>query len=318
MANLPSFHHIHCSSRFDRSAASLDSDITDWQTKSSLITMTEVEDDHRAAQLRAQGWGYYNCMNGPYAADGAIGWDSTKWKRLHGSVRKLEKALYQRPYSGRFTHIYSVTVVLRRVDTGHKLLVSVTHFPAHIEGAGGWRTDLARWQGRKAAYLTALGNWSTHVNNQMAKQHVDGALLVADWNLNLKEHWVRNTIMDRFGSNWHMAWQAFPTAGGSMQGGPVAPLGAPGVSSGDRIFDGSLYRGLKVDTPPNLMARVRSSDHRPYQERFTFLGKAEKPTDSTPSGDIKPGHVWWGFGDYQTDEIYSVTTSTGDAGGEVL
>jgi hypothetical protein len=66
------------------------------------------------------------------------------------------------------------------------------------------------------------------------------------------------------------------------------------------------------------MARVRSSDHRPYQERFTFLGKAEKPTDSTPSGDIKPGHVWWGFGDYQTDEIYSVTTSTGDAGGEVL
>jgi hypothetical protein len=318
MANLPSFHHIHCSSRFDRSAASLDADITDWQTKSSLITLTEVEDDHRASQLRAQGWGYYACKLGPYAADGAIGWDTTKWKQLHGAVRKLSKHTYMRAYSKRVTYIYSVTAVLKRVDTGHKLLVSVAHFPAHIEGQNGWRTDLEKWKARKATYLDALGGWSNHVNDQVRKQHVDAALLVADWNLDLKENWVRSTIMDHWGPSWHLAWQAFPTSGGSMHGGPVAPLGAPGVSKGDRIIDGSLYQGLKVDTPPNLMARVSSSDHRPYQERFTFADKAENPITAPASGDIKHGDAWWGFGDYMTDEIYPTPAATGDAGGEVL
>jgi hypothetical protein len=317
MANLPSFHHIHCSSRFDRSAASLDADITDWQTKSSLITLTEVSEDRRAVQLRASGWGYYYVRHGSYGDDCAVGWDTSVWKRLSGTTRKLSKP-YVRALSGNVVPIYGITVVLKRVDTGHKLLIGVTHFPAHIEGAHGWRTDMAHWQGRKAAYLSALANWSTHVTHQYRKQHVDGAILVADWNLNLKEHWVRNTIMDRFGDNWHMAWQAFPTSGGSMHGGPVAPLGAPGVSKGDRIIDGTLYRNLKVTDPPNLMHRASSSDHRPYDERFRFKDKAEAPDPHQPHGDIKPGDAWWGFGDYMTDEIYPESVATGDAGGEVL
>src|SRR4029077_4770724 len=91
-------------------------------------------------------------------------------------------------------------------------------------------------------------------------------------------------------------------------GGPVAPLGAPGRGTGDRIIDGTLYRGLSVDTAPKLMATAGSSAHRPYKERLKFNARAGSPgattDDDTASGDTSFGEAWWGFGDYMDDEIY--------------
>jgi hypothetical protein len=143
-------------------------------------------------------------------------------------------------------------------------------------------------------------------------------MVVADWNLNLKEHWVRSLLHDRFGKEYRQAWQLFPTNGGSLEGGPVGPLGAPGMGDGDRIIDGTVYRGLKTVNHPQLMARTRSSDHRPYKETFRFADKAEHPDDDTAHGDTKVGDAWWGFGDYMNDEIYPTPVGTGSAGGEIL
>jgi hypothetical protein len=222
--------------------------------------------------------------------------------------------------------VVSATVFLKHTETGHKLMVSVTHMPAHVEGAGGWRTTENKWQARKNAYMSSMTNWSTHVRGLELKHKPDSIMVVADWNLNLKETWVRDYMRNAWGTQYKQAWQRYPTEGGSMSGGAVAPLGAPGKSQGDRIIDGTLYKGLKVDHEPNLMARVSSSDHRPYTEGFAMAAPAGNPAaeagdegeGDAATGNTTYGEAWWGFGDYMYDEIYQVDIVTGAPGGEVL
>lgn len=297
------FNHIHCSSRFDRSAVSLESDVDDWRQQASIITLTEVNNDQRAVTLREKGWGYYNSPLGGGRDDGAICWDSEVWRRLNGHVVRLSRG----SIAGRGNPLWACTATLHHRNSGKKMLVAVTHFPA----AHG-----ATWAQRKVLYLRGLKIWSTHVHAMQRRAKADGVLVCADWNLNLKDRWVFDLLHSSMGLR--SAWQNFPTAGGSRIGGPSAPAGAPGHSGHDRIIDGSLYQGLKVADGPHLMSRVSSSDHRPYRERFAFAGKNDRPDDHQPSGDVKHGEAWWGFGDYMTDEIYDQNVNTGAAGGEVL
>lgn len=323
MAEFPRFNHIHCSSRFDRSPASLDFDLTVWQQQAGLITLTEITQNNRAVTMRAQGWDYYNHSIGNDSDNCGICWDKSIWKRTFGKILVLESVPFDRLHGRKGVKLYAATVVLKRVDTGHKLLVSVTHMPAHIEGHGGFRTDTEGWAARKQAYLLGLKGWSTHANDLMRKQDVDGALIVADWNLNLKAHWVREMLANHWGPNWHQAWKVFPTDGGALHGGPEVPHDAPGKGHHDRVIDGTLYKGLKVTAGPEQMPRVRSSDHRPYHERFQFANKADHPApeDGTASGDTFHQNPWWGFGDYMDDEMYfdpKKDYGEGEAGGEVL
>ena len=315
---LPEFNHIHCSSRFDRSAESLEAALDEWMKHCSLITLTEVRRNYRAATMREKGWSYYNSPKENGSDDCAIAWKTEYWKRGWAGHRKLNNRAYYELSGRRCADIHCASVVLKRLSTGHKMLISVTHMPAHIEGADGWRSTAAHFRARKAAYLTSLANWNTHLDALEKRIRPDATMVVADWNLNLKEHWVRALLRDRFGKEYKQAWTRFPTDGGSLEGGPVGPLRAPGMSNGDRIIDGTLYRGLKVTEHPILMARTRSSDHRPYKESFRFADKADRPDDDDAHGDTKAGDPWWGFGDYQNDEIYAVSTAQGSAGGEVL
>jgi hypothetical protein len=321
MANLPTFHHIHCSSRFDRSAASLEADLDDWMDQSSLITLTEITNDNRAATMAEKGWAYYNAKKSRDADNTGICWRTDTWKRKNGLVLRLSSNTFDRLNGRQNLYIWAATVVLVHKSSGHKLLVSVSHPPAHIEGVGGFRTTGEGWAARKNAYLTALTNWHTHVADMERKQHVDATLIVADWNVNLKDQWFRDLLKQRWGKQYIIAWRKMPTAGGSLHGGPTAPAGSPGKGYHDRIIDGTLYRGVKLTDGPNLMSRVVSSDHRPYNETFRFSDVAEKPdtdNDGKASGDSFSGPEWWGFGDYMDDELYDLTRVTGTAGGEVL
>ena len=94
-------------------------------------------------------------------------------------------------------------------------------------------------------YLHSLRIWSTHLRHLERKTKADGALVCADWNLNLKDRWVWDLLHQSF-DGYKLAWKHMPTEGGSRSGGPSAPAGAPGHSQHDRIIDGSLTRGLKV------------------------------------------------------------------------
>lgn len=315
---LPEFTHIHCSSRYDRKADELESDLDDWMGKSSIITLTEVDMPRAKGRMREKGWGHYNYPKPDGQDEAAILWRTDTWKWQAGWVRKLNNKVFYNLQGKPADPIYAASVVLRHNRTGHRLLVSVAHLPAHVEGKNQWNTDAAKWKARKNAYLSSLRAWSGHISDQDRKRRADGVLVVADWNLNLKEHWVRAMLKDHWTAKYIQAWTKFPTEGGSLSGGPVGPLGAPGKSSGDRIIDGSLYRDLKIDVHPDLMARVDSSKHRPYKERFRFKAKAEHPDMDHGDGDVKYGDAWWGFGDYSDDELYEVERARGAAGGEVL
>jgi hypothetical protein len=343
MANLPTFKHIHCSSRYDRSAASLDADISVWQQSADLITMTEVSDDNRAAQMRASGWAYYATPGGNSGADSGLCWEIATWNVVSKKSLKMS-GLYDR-LNGRTVAIWSATVVLRHVKSGHKLLVSVSHMPAHVEGTNGFNSDLEGWAARKRAFMTALGIWSTHVKDQVNSQKLDAVLVVADWNVNLKAQWFRQILHDHWGSDYQSAWMHMPTSGGVVPGGAGAPAGSPGQGHHDRIIDGSLYDGLEITAGPNLMSRVQSSDHRPFNESFKFAEKAGTPAKTKASdnakgkkkkprevgqaasvfvngyGNVFHGEEWWGFGDTMDDELYFLPLDEGgwgEAGGEVL
>lgn len=319
MVNLPSFTHIHCSSRYDRTVASLERDLDSWMKVSSLITLTEVATDARARTMREAGWGLWNSPSHTLRADDcAILWDLTYWREQMHMTRNLYGPFRQehRVING----ITACTNLLRHQKSGHKLLTSVTHMPLHAgiktPGHRDARWDMSqRAKARRVAYQQSMKHWNTHIDDQVRLKKPDAVLIVADWNFNLKLTWVRRYLNDSFGRGYHQAWTRFPTHGGSLRGGPVAPLGAPGRGRGDRIIDGSMMdSGLRVSTHPNLMARTISSDHRPYKEGFTFTRQAGKPGGpiqggEDASGDIYEGDAWWGFGDYMDDELYPVDTA---------
>lgn len=328
------FTHIHCSSRFDRSAAALEADLDDWMSKSSLITVTEVQNDRHAVKLREKGWGYFNAKLEGGRDDCAIAWNTDVWKRVSTRVIRISNDTFNR---GGPQYLYACEAVLVYRDTGHKTLIDVSHMPAHVEGQGGLgnRRDepAAIWAARKAAYLSGLSKWSTHVKNAERKAHTDAAMIVGDWNVNLKDKWFRDLLHNHFGPDWRVAWMLLPKAGGALTGAGE-PMGSMG--KGDRIIDGSMLKDIKVSDGPQMMARVLSSDHRPFREELTFalkphLSEAEKKAvrkekfkdrqDDDLQGDIKHGDEWWGFGDYLVDEIYFTPGEevlTGEAGGEVL
>jgi hypothetical protein len=83
----PAFTHIHCSSRFDRSAESLETDLDDWMSQSSLITVTEVNNDNRAAKLREKGWSYFNSKLNQGQDDVGIAWEKANWAQRTGLPR---------------------------------------------------------------------------------------------------------------------------------------------------------------------------------------------------------------------------------------
>lgn len=315
----PEFRHIHCSSRFDRSAESLESAVDQWRTSADLITLTEVNSDRRAATLAEVGWGYFNAKKDNGSDESAVCWDKDLWTLQNHWLRKLNT--HQLDVGRKY--VWSCSVMLKRRATGHRLLITTAHLPAHVDSFSHAppQDTQAYWLARKKIYQECGQHWSAHVKDLANKTRPDAAMVVGDWNINLKLDWARDWLHDRF-DKYQLAWKLFPMDGGSLGGGPVAPLGAPGKGTSDRIIDGTLYRGLKVSEPPNLMARTASSDHRPYKESFQFNNAAGKgfldgkvePTH----GNTKPGDEWWGFGDYLDDEIYALTRATGEAGGEVL
>ena len=309
------FTHIHCSSRFDRSAVSLEEDLDAWMGRSDLITLTEVNKDQRASRMKEKRWSYFNAKKDHGQDECGIAWKDSEFIRKHASVRRLNNDRFYRLNGKPALPIYSASVVLRHAPSGHRLLVSTTHFPEFMEGRR-YRTIDDHWRARKAAYLSALRTWGNHVNALDARHKCDAVLATADWNIDLKHEWFADSILSSFGARkYNLAWTSgdngFPTSGGSMSNpvGTNAPTGSQASGTHDHILDGSLVNGLSVLLGPRLLDRVRSSDHRPMIEGFRLVGKAAHPHmehGAHPGGDQWRGPEWWGFGDYMDDEIYAV------------
>lgn len=321
----PTFNHIHCSSYAGSSAALLEHDLDNFMEHCSILTLTEVGQDHKAAQMREKGWDYFKVLVNNGADQNGVAWKKETWHAKKKVARRLHQHQWRRHTGKVAQEIHADSVVLQHTRTGHRLLVSVTHMPSNVQHKGQegpFDVSSRNLMDRKIVYLESLKGWNTHVRHLNHSLHVDATMIISDWNLNLKDQWVRRLLRDTFGPEYKHAWTRFPTSGGSFFGGPVVPLGKPGAGWGNRIIDGTLYRGLKLEEHPNLMARVRSSDHRPYKETFRLkdIGEREDPVteEKDITGNTKPGEEWWGFGDFLNDEIYPITTVTGEEGGEVL
>src|SRR3982751_5404711 len=194
----PAFSHIHCSSRFDRSADALEHDLDDWMQRASVITMTEVARSSKEQAMREAGWGYWNAPTsmGVRADDCAVLWDQSEWRQQDHWVRKLH---------GPWHSVYHVlaglaatTTLLKHTVAGTTMLVSVAHLPSGVEAGGQWRDFGSWWQNRKTAHQNSVTAWATHLRDLSNKKKPDAVLVVADWNLNLKHDWVRNYLYDAF------------------------------------------------------------------------------------------------------------------------
>ena len=288
----PQFIHLDRPSRDDRSAAALGEDLVGWRAKASVITLTDVENDKRAAKLGADGWGYYNSPNDDGSDVCGIAWNADLWGRYWSGRKRLTNRTYQL-YSGKTgKKLYACSTVLKYKTTGHTVLVSAVRFPDHVEGDTGFRTDDERWKARKAAYIGAVQGWRDYVKDLRKRRPTDGVLMVADWNLDWKLGWVQEQM--------HAWWSPV----GMKEGWIHLPTKG---TFGDRISDGALYRGMTT-SGSEVGSNVSSSDHRPFQTAFTFLGAHDPEDDGGTEGGGTYGEAWWGFGDYEDDEIYHIDT----------
>src|SRR5215510_11163295 len=121
------FTHIHCSSRFDRSAASLEADLDDWMAKSELITLTEIDNDHRAATMREKGWAYYNAKKNNGADNCGVCWDTSVFTKKSSRVVELQNNRYYTLSNHVSPHVWAIMLMLKHKESGDRLLVSVTH-----------------------------------------------------------------------------------------------------------------------------------------------------------------------------------------------
>jgi hypothetical protein len=297
------FTHIHCTSRNDRSAAVLETDLDTWMADSSLITLTEVDSGRRAASLREKGWGYW-CARQPggQSDDAGICWWKGMWHERDHWVRKLT-GRYQGP-GGYVNGIYATSVLLHHVGANQRLLVSVTHLPSGVEGAGDQHWVGNAWAERKQAYNRSMTNWSQHVRQLCRSKKPHALLLVADFNLDLKDKWVRDYLQQHWAVlDLRSGWQEFPSAGTSLDG--------------DRMIDGSYMHGLST-LGARLLPRVNSASHRPFTEYLQLDGggveESSKPTKfyDPATGSVRKGKEWWGFGDYTYDELFETQKKQDD------
>jgi hypothetical protein len=306
MAGHPQFNHIHCSSRYDRPASDLEKDMDDWMEKCSVITVTEVENDNRAATMREKGWEYYNAKRNNGQDMAGIAWKRETWYCPWRATRKLHTETFRdvEGVVGLEEYVHAAAVVLRHTTSGSKLLVSVARMPSGLAAAERWSTLEAGWRARKAAYIECNNTWSRWIENVRIANKVDGIIVAGDWNLDLKMNWVRLFLTQNWGERMPLTWKDFPTTGTSP--------------SSNKVMDGTLARHLESFDGATMMDRVRSSDHRPYKETLKF--KLGEITVDPTAGDTYEGEIWWGFGDYVDDEIYfgEKDWQLGSVGGEVL
>jgi hypothetical protein len=312
----PEFTHIHCSSRYDRSASVLETALDNWMANSTLVTLTEIQGPNRVGTLAEQGWGYYCVMNvGVRDSDCAICWKKSEWHAQNNWIRKL----YGRfpGLDGRFLNdLWAATVLLKHATSGQTLLTTVAHMPAHVEGSPSqhWRQADQYWRARKQAYMDSMKTWSGFIRSLVRTRKPDAILVAADWNFDLKDNWFRDYMNQHWGDlGLKLAWKHFPSAG-SMP-----------AHSGPRIIDGSYFAGMSTQGAV-LLPPTASSDHRPYLETFTLKAEAGAaiPAATRPvlqydpvSGQTKPGIAWWGYGDYKYDEFYERVTRLADGSYQV-
>ncbi len=252
---MKTFKHIHSSSRYDRSLKSLEDAVNDYMDKSSVITLTEVSAEARESVLRKvakqRGWG---TATGDLSGrdDCAILWDEKTFEKVHARSYVLSLKTYYTSSGRKTAPNASVDAVLKHKAAGKRILFSVAHLPAGVEGRNGLGGKLPR---RVVAWRAAQKGWRGRWNYLANKYKTDAVVVIADWNLNLKKAGVRalfKVVQPGMRSVWNKG--PFPSSG----------------THGTRIIDFTFIRGkiVLVGGKPKILAKNASSDHTAYIQEF--------------------------------------------------
>jgi hypothetical protein len=243
-------NHIHSSSRFDRSDASLERAVRNYLSQASVVTMTEVNREGRERILRRVAKELnFTVITGDLSSrdDCAIIFDNDVFELVHGRTYTVQSKTY-RTVDGRTVQPFGVaTAVLRTKSTGRKTAWTVGHTPPSVEGRNGLDGSL-----RAIVWMGYIRNWRKHWNMITKLYSTDGLVVVADWNVNLKRRAFQTLFRTLFPS-LKSAWGSGPFPAGGTHG--------------RRLIDFTLYRGkIRQSGKPFLMKDDDSSDHRPYKE----------------------------------------------------
>lgn len=251
--------HIHSSSRFDRTPASLAKAAKRYAKQGDLMTYTEVEAEPREESLRALSRLGFGTVTGDksYANDCAIQFRLSKLRMIEHGNEPVTTSRYTNVKGLSRDPAYATWGVFEDLDTGNVVVVVVAHLASSIEG----NLRLGQRTARVVSFLTGFRGMK-RIGKRLRKQHsADATMLVADFNLNFKLEWVRRLIKTLAPSYRH-TWRVLPKGG----------------THGSRVIDATLLKGrLWVRGSAVLMKDDPSSDHRPYRERLFWLARRPRP-----------------------------------------
>lgn len=236
--------HTHTSSRFDRSAVSLEAALDLYMQDSDLITVTEVAAEQRENKLAERGWDYITGDHGG-GDDAGIAWKRSVWpESIYATTIQLSSIVAP----GR-SDIYGAVAVLEH-QCGATAVVICVHMPAGVEAAGGFRKGY-----KYVIWLATQRKLKKEANRLKRKFNADAVIIAADWNINIKMKWVQAWFKANF-PRYKITWdKPYPRKGTHHR----------------RIIDLTLVRGaIKIVKQARLRKHHRHSDHTAYTETLAF------------------------------------------------
>jgi hypothetical protein len=243
--------HTHTSSRFNRSPNSLEVALDKYMADSDLLTITEVDSSSRVQQIAEKGWKFVHGDSGP-RDECAVAWRKDKFALIYGKSHKLTSKTYKNDRGWQTAPPYGTFAVLE-TEGGKRILVGVTHFPW-----GNLRSLISRHpKGDVAiAFNAQYAGFRLEAEKLAERFDVDGVILVADWNIDIKSPVVR-------------AWFKLTARGYKVNWS--APFPARGTF-GSRVIDIALLSGtLRVKGRPRVLPHDASSDHTPFAQELELV-----------------------------------------------
>lgn len=249
------FTHIHSSSRYDRSLASLEASAARYNSDAELVTYTEVEFERRERALRRANGKAFGLVSGDEsnANDCAIAYSKERFELLYEEQFQNATQVIYRTDGHQRDLPYSTIGIFKDKKNGKVFVVGVAHYASGVEGEL-YRND--QTYRRAIQWRQSTKNTKKRVNRLAKKYNADARMVVADWNVNFKKAWVR-AMVKLIAPSYTNAWTNVNVSGGTH---------------GNRIIDATILRGaLKVKGSAKLYADDASSDHRPYIETLVWL-----------------------------------------------
>lgn len=236
------------SGRFDRKPSLLRAAVERSAKHADIILCTEVTDPARAAALGMVGWTTHRNPAKDLNEIAILTRDS-EW----APIGRYEVAVLG-PDLGPGGKVVAGIQALRNVHTGARLVVSIEHLPAGVEGR--WARGQRRADAHRAAVQELRALHRTY--RKHFKPH--GEMAFADWNLNLHRKFVQDWIAE--------AWPAL-----SVPRKEIVPKG--GTHAGLRLIDWFVRRRVVIHKW-QIMRATAASDHRGIHVEGVIHSKGKK------------------------------------------